>query len=77
MEIITTNTLKWISTFLVLVVIFLTNINIYPINIFFHGAGVFGWTISAFISKDKPVLVNFGLQIPLFLFGYYNLFFSF
>ena len=36
--------LKWISTGFVLTGIFLTNLNIYPINIFFHGLGVLGWT---------------------------------
>ena len=31
--------LKWISTALVLTGILLTNLNIYPINIYFHGLG--------------------------------------
>ena len=57
--------LKWISTFLVLIGILLTNLNIYPINIYFHGLGVVGWTISGFLLKDKAILTNFGLQIPL------------
>ena len=35
----------------------------YPINIMFHGAGVVGWTIAGFLSKDKAILTNFGLQI--------------
>ena len=56
--------LKWISTFLVLVGILLTNLNIYPLNIYFHGLGVVGWTVAGFISKDKAILTNFGLQIP-------------
>ncbi len=47
--------LKWISTFLVtflvLVGILLTNLNIYPLNIYFHGLGVVGWTVAGFISK--------------------------
>ena len=43
--------------------------NIYPINIYFHGLGVVGWTIAGFISKDKAILTNFGLQIPLFVIG--------
>ena len=59
--------LKWISTFLVLVGILLTNLNIYPLNIYFHGLGVVGWTIAGFVSKDKAILTNFGLQIPLFI----------
>jgi hypothetical protein len=67
--------LKWLSTFLVLTGIFLTNLNYYPINIFFHSTGVVGWTIAGFLSKDKAILTNFGLQIPLFLIGFYQLIF--
>jgi len=64
--------LKWISTFLVLVGILLTNLNIYPINIAFHGLGVVGWTLAGFMSKDKAIITNFGLQIPLFIIGFYK-----
>lgn len=62
--------IKWISTVLVLTGILLTNLNLYPLNIYFHGLGVIGWTIAGFLFKDKAILVNFGLQIPLFLFGF-------
>ena len=62
--------LKWLSTFLVLTGILLTNLNMYPVNIMFHGAGVVGWTIAGFISKDKAILTNFGLQSPLFIMGF-------
>ena len=65
--------LKWISTFLVLTGILLTNLNVYPINLFFHGIGVVGWTIAGFITKDKAILTNFVLQIPLFMIGLTNL----
>ena len=41
--------LKWISTFLVLTGILLTNLNIYPLNIYFHGLGVVGWTIACLL----------------------------
>ena len=67
--------LKWASTTLVLIGILLINLNHYPINIFFHGAGVVGWTVAGFLSKDKAILTNFGLQIPLFLVGFYQLLF--
>ncbi len=67
--------LKWISTGLVLGGILLTNLNIYPINIFLHGLGVVGWTITGFILKDKAILTNFGLQIPLFIIGVNKIFF--
>ena len=67
--------LKWISTFLVLTGILLTNLNMYPINKILHGTGVVGWTIAGFLSKDKAILTNSGLQIPLFLIGFYQLLF--
>ena len=41
----------------------------------FHGAGVVGWTVAGFLSKDKAILTNFGLQIPLFIIGFYQLIF--
>ena len=44
--------LKWISTIFVLTGILLTNLNIYPINIYFHGLGV-GWKMSDFTSRIK------------------------
>ena len=71
----TVNNLKWLSTALVLTGILLTNLNIYPVNIFFHGSGVVGWTIAGFMTKDHRILTNFGLQIPLFIIGYLKLFF--
>jgi hypothetical protein len=67
--------IKWISTALVLAGILLTNLNIYPLNIFSHGLGAVGWTISGVINKDKAIMTNFGLQIPLFVLGYIKLFF--
>lgn len=67
--------LKWISTAFVLTGILLTNLNIYPLNIFSHGLGVVGWTCAGIINKDKAIMMNFGLQIPLFALGYIKLFF--
>ena len=67
--------IKWISTTLVLTGILLTNLNIYPLNIFAHGLGAVGWTYAGFINKDKAIMTNFGLQLPLFAIGYINLFF--
>jgi hypothetical protein len=67
------NYIKWGSTFLVLTGILLTNLNIYPINIFIHGVGAVGWTIAGYMTSDKALLTNFGLQLPLFMTGYFNL----
>jgi len=69
-----TNNLKWISTIFVLSGILFTNLNIYPVNIMLHGIGVVGWTVCGFLIKDKAVITNFGLQIPLFMIGYLNLY---
>ena len=67
------NTIKWMSTFLVLAGILLTNLNLYPFNIFIHGLGAAGWTFTGYISYDRAIMTNFGLQIPIFLVGYVNL----
>jgi hypothetical protein len=67
------NKIKWISTFLILSGILLTNLNIYPINIMLHGSGALGWTLAGYLSSDKAILTNFGLQVPLFLTGYIKL----
>jgi hypothetical protein len=70
MSLITTNNLKWLSTVLILTGILLTNLNNYPLNIFIHGLGAIGWSIAGLITKDKALMINFGLQIPLFVIGY-------
>ena len=53
--------------------ILLTNLNLYPFNIFIHGLGAVGWTFAGYMSSDRAIITNFGLQIPIFLVGYVNL----
>ncbi len=67
--------LKWISTAFVLTGILLTNLNNYPMNIFIHGLGAIGWTFAGYINNDRALMVNFGIQIPLFALGYVKVFF--
>jgi hypothetical protein len=74
MNIISLKQLKWTSTSLILFGILLTNLNFYPLNIFSHGLGAIGWCIAGYLSKDKALMTNFGLQLPLFIIGYYNYF---
>ena len=31
-----------------------------------------GWSIAGLITKDKAIMTNFGLQVPLFLVGIYK-----
>ncbi len=62
--------LKWSGTALVLSGILLTNLNIYPLNIIIHGAGSFSWAMAGVVSKDRALMVNFGMQLPIFALGY-------
>jgi hypothetical protein len=62
--------LKWLGTSLVLSGILLTNLNIYPLNIIIHGSGSLLWTWAGFLSKDRALMTNFGLQLPLFATGF-------
>lgn len=64
--------IKWASTAAVLTGIALTNFNIYPVNIMIHGAGAAGWTVAGYLTKDRALLTNFCLQLPLFIFGIMN-----
>ena len=63
------NYIKWGSTCFILVGNLLTNLNIYPLNIFVHGTGAIGWTAVGYMTADRAILTNFGLQIPLFIVG--------
>ena len=67
---ISINRIKWFSTALILLGILLTNLNAYPINIIIHGTGAVGWSIVGYMTKDRALLTNFGLQLPLLIFGY-------
>ena len=52
----------------------LTNLNIFPLNILIHGAGAAGWTLAGYLTRDKALLTNFCLQLPIFGFGIINYF---
>ena len=69
--------IKWASTFCVLSGILLTNLNIYPFNIALHAAGAVGWTAAGYLTKDRAILTNFGLQLPLFTLGISKVAFGF
>ena len=64
--------IKWASTAAVLTGIALTNLNIYPLNIMIHGVGATGWTVAGYLTKDRALMTNFCLQLPLFIFGIVN-----
>ena len=39
------------------------------LNIIIHGSGALGWTIAGYLTKDRALLTNFCLQLPIFAFG--------
>ena len=63
-----------IGTALVLIGILLTNLNICPVNIVTHGLGALSWTVASYLAKDKAILTNFSLQLPLSFIGLVNAF---
>jgi hypothetical protein len=67
--------IKWVSTAFILCGILLTNLNMYPLNIFIHSTGSLGWTLVGYVNKDRALMVNFGIQIPIFALGYAKVFF--
>ena len=69
--------IKWASTLCVLSGILLTNLNIYPLNILLHATGAAGWTAAGYLAKDRAILTNFGLQLPLFTLGISKVAFGF
>ncbi len=65
---ITIKYLKWTSTFLTLFGILAFYLDYY-LQHDTHGLGIIGWTVVGTITKDKPLLTNFALQIPIMFAG--------
>jgi len=42
------------------------------LNIIIHGTGALGWTMAGHLTKDRALLTNFCLQLPIFGFGILN-----
>ena len=61
--------IKWIATILTLTGILTFYLDFYPISIVPHSLGIITWTIVGIITKDKPLLTNFSLQIPIIILG--------
>ena len=69
------NIFKWFSSSCILTGVLCTNLNIYPLNIYFQSIGAITWVMISIKIHDKSMLLNFAPQIPLFAIGYYVLFF--
>ena len=68
--------LKWTATALTLTGILTFYLDFYPYSMIPHGFGILCWTAVGIITKDKPLLANFSLQIPIILAGLAKLIYS-
>tara|TARA_A100001015_G_scaffold16622_1_gene19426 strand:+ start:149 stop:382 length:234 start_codon:yes stop_codon:yes gene_type:complete len=60
---------KWVATILTLAGILTFYLDFYPVSIIPHSLGIISWTLVGIITKDKPLLTNFSLQIPIIIAG--------
>jgi hypothetical protein len=64
--------IRWGGTFLCLVGIALTSLNIYPLNLLFGFVGSFLWTVQGYIYKDKALVVVELVAVLMYLVGLYK-----
>ena len=60
---------KWIASILLIVGVILTSNNIYPLNLFFHAAGMFGWFIVSILWNDRALLVINAVSLAILING--------
>ena len=61
--------IKWIASVFLIAGVILTSNNIYPINLFFHAAGMFGWFIVSILWNDRALLVINAVSLAILLNG--------
>ena len=60
---------KWIASVLLIIGTILTSNNIFPINLYFHSIGLFGWFIVSIIWNDRALLVVNAVSLALLING--------
>ena len=61
--------IKWIASVFLIAGVILTSNNIYPINLFFHAAGMFGWFIVCILWNDRALLVINAVSLAILING--------
>ena len=61
--------MKWTGTILCLIGIYLTSLNIYPLNLVFGLIGSFLWTIEGWVAKDYALFTVELVAVLIYLFG--------
>jgi len=49
--------IKWAASLILTAGMLLTSNNVYPLNLFFHAIGLFGWFIVAMMWNDRALIV--------------------
>jgi hypothetical protein len=66
--------IRWGGTFLCLVGIALTSLNIYPLNLLFGLVGSFLWTVQGYLYKDNALLMVELVAVVMYFFGLIKVF---
>ena len=64
--------IKWVSSFILLIGMVLTSLDISPYNLFFHAIGVFGWFIVGMMWNDRAIIFINAIAFSIFLTGVIN-----
>jgi len=66
--------IRWGGTFLCLVGIALTSLNIYPLNLLFGLVGSLLWTVQGYLYRDNALLVVELVAVLMYLVGIFKVF---
>ena len=61
--------IKWIASVFLIAGVILTSNNIYPLNLFFHAIGMFGWLIVSILWNDRALLVINAVSLAILING--------
>ena len=61
--------IKWIAYVFLIAGVILTSNNIYPLNLFFHAIGMFGWFIVSILWNDRALLVINAVSLAILING--------
>ena len=68
--------IKWVSSFIILIGMALTSINLTPFNLYFHFIGVSGWLIVGLMWHDRALMVVNSVAAMIFLMGILRYYFG-
>lgn len=61
--------MKWTATILCLIGIYLTSLNIYPLNLVFGLIGSFLWSVEGLVAKDFALFTVEAVAVAIYLNG--------